>query len=109
MPDKFVTILMTAASKKEARRIISELIKKRLVACANLLNGVDSTFIWKGKVDKSKEVLVIFKTRKNLFKKVAARIRRLHSYEVPEIIALPIVDGSKEYLKWLDTAVSGHR
>ncbi len=102
MPGKFITILMTAPSKKEAQRIIAALIAKRLVACANLLNGVDSTFIWKGKIDKAKEVLVIFKTRKNLFKKVAAQIRRLHSYEVPEIIALPIVDGNKEYLGWFD-------
>jgi len=109
MPGKFITILMTAPSEKEARRIISALITKRLVACANLLNGVDSTFIWKGKIDKAKEFLVIFKTRRNLFKRVEAQIRRLHSYEVPEIIAVPIVAGNKEYLKWIDEVVGENR
>lgn len=105
MPTEFITVLMTAPSKKEARRIIAALITKRLVACANLLGGVDSTFIWKGKIDKARETLVMFKTRKNLFKRAASQIRRLHSYEVPEIIALPVVDGNKEYLGWLDRAL----
>lgn len=105
MATKFIIIFVTAASKKEAKQIISALIKKRLVACGNILDGVDSTFIWRGKVDSAKEVLIILKTKKNLFKKVASEIKRLHSYEVPEIIAMPIVEGGKKYLEWINENV----
>lgn len=109
MPGKFIVIFMTVPSKKEAKSIISALMSKRLVACANLIDRIDSKFVWKGKIDTAKECLVIFKTGKKLFKKAAAEIKKLHSYEVPEIIALPIIDGNKEYLGWLEGAVGKNR
>lgn len=102
----FIIIFITASSKKEARLIISALIKKRLVACGNILGGVDSIFIWKSKVNKAKEFLVILKTKKNLFKKVAGEVKRLHSYEVPEIVAVPIIEGNKKYLNWINRVVN---
>ena len=77
-------------------------MKKRLAACANVICGVDSNFWWNGKIDRAGEVLVILKTRSGYFKRVEREVRRLHSYAVPEIIALPIVAGSKGYLKWID-------
>jgi len=105
MPAEFITIFVTAPSKKEAKHIVSSLIKKRLVACANSLYGVDSTFVWKGKTEKAKEVLIVFKTKRNLFKKICSEVKQLHSYEVPEIISIPIIEGNKEYLKWIDESV----
>ncbi len=106
MSRKFIIIFITASSKKEARRIISALIKKRLIACGNILGGIDSTFIWKGKVENAKEVLVTLKTKKNLFKRIAREVEKVHSYEVPEIIAVPIIDGNKKYLEWIDKVVN---
>jgi periplasmic divalent cation tolerance protein len=72
-----------------------------LVACANIIFGVESRFWWKGRINKAKETLLILKTRRENFKRVEKEIKRIHSYEVPEIIALPIVAGSKSYLEWL--------
>jgi periplasmic divalent cation tolerance protein len=105
MPAEFIIIFITAPSKKEARRIISVLINKKLIACGNILEGVDSNFIWKGKLDKARELLIILKTRRNLFKRIVSEVEKVHSYEVPEIIAMPIIDGSKEYLKWINENV----
>lgn len=105
MPSNLIVIFVTAPSKKEAKGIISALIKKRLIACANLLDGIDSTFIWKGKIDKAKEVLLVLKTKSGLFKKVACEIKRIHSYKVPEIIAVPIIKGNSKYLEWIKEVV----
>jgi periplasmic divalent cation tolerance protein len=102
----YIIIFMTASSKKEARSIISALIRKRLIACGNILGACDSTFAWKGKVERAKEVPVMFKTKKALFKKIAREIERLHSYEVPEIIAVPIIEGNAKYLKWINEVAS---
>lgn len=103
---RFVVVFITASSKKEAQRIVSVLIKKRLVACGNILSGVNSMFIWKGRVEKAREALVVLKTKAALFGKILRETERLHSYKVPEIIALPIISGSRKYLKWIDESVS---
>lgn len=101
----FIIVFVTAPSKKEGKHIVTALMRKRLIACGNILNKIDSTFIWNAKVDKAKEVLIILKTKRALFKKIAREIERLHSYEVPEIIAMPIIEGSARYLKWIDESV----
>ena len=98
---RFCIIFVTCQSRKEADRIASSLLNKRLIACANIVSGVDSKFWWNGKIDKAKEFLVILKSRRTAFKKIEKEVKRLHSYEVPEIIAIPIVAGSKEYLGWI--------
>ena len=95
-------ILITTASPDEANRIASALVDEKLIACANVVPAVHSHFIWKGKRTEETESLLIAKTRRKLFDAVAKRVRELHSYDVPEIIALPIVAGSADYLKWLD-------
>lgn len=77
------------------------ILKKRLAACANIVSGVDSRFWWKGRLDRAKEALIMFKTVAKNFKKIEKEIKRLHSYEVPEIIAVPIMAGSKSYLNWI--------
>lgn len=106
MKTKFITIFVTCGSKKEAKRIVNSLLKKRIVACANIIDGIESRFWWRGKIDRAKEALVILKTTKKNFKALEQEVRRVHSYEVPEIIAMPIAAGSKKYLKWIeDSAV----
>ena len=98
----YIVVLVTAKDKKEAGKIARGLLRAKLIACANIVKGVQSLFWWQGKIDSSKEVLLILKTKKILFKKVLNQVKSLHSYQTPEIIALPIVNGSKDYLRWLD-------
>jgi periplasmic divalent cation tolerance protein len=105
MRERFIAVFITAASYKQARKLGEVLVSKRLVACTSILRGVDSVFIWNGKMDKAREVLLICKTRLSIFKKLTAEVRRIHSYEVPEIIALPIIAGNSDYLKWIEQSV----
>ena len=98
-------IMVTCASKEEARKIAMSLLGKRLVACANIISSIESRFWWKGKIGKAAEFLLTAKTVKSNFKKIKKEVKRLHSYEVPEIIAVPIVTGSRDYLDWIRRAV----
>lgn len=83
------------------------LVEERLAACVNRIAPVQSVYRWQGKVEQSEEELLIVKTRKTLFAALESRVRELHSYSVPEIIAVPIVDGSEGYLRWLGEQLSG--
>lgn len=101
----FCIVLITCGSKSEADGIVESLLKKRLIACGNIISGIESRFRWKGKIDKAKEVLAILKTRRKNFKRIEEEAKRIHSYEVPEIIAIPIVTGNEEYMKWLKSCL----
>jgi periplasmic divalent cation tolerance protein len=101
MTDKIV-VLCTCSTSEEARRLAGSLIEKRLAACVNLLPPVRSIYHWKGAVEEGDEILMIIKSSRPLFEKLRSEIARLHSYEEPEIVALPIVDGSQAYLEWMD-------
>jgi periplasmic divalent cation tolerance protein len=101
-----IVILVTAGNKKEAKKIASVLIGEKLAACVNIIGGVDSLFRWQGKIDSAKEVLLVIKTRKPLMGKLIKKVKSLHSYEVPEIIALPIIGGDKKYLSWLNESTN---
>ena len=101
--EDFIVILVTASSEEEAKKIAQSLVEKRLAACVNIIKDVQSVFRWKGKISDEKELLLIIKTRKKLYKNVEEEVKRLHSYEVPEVIALPIISGSKDYLYWIDS------
>ena len=105
MNTRYIVVLVTAKDKKEAGKIAKGLLEAKLIACANIVEGVQSLFWWQGKIDSSKEVYLILKTKKILFKKVAVKVKSLHSYQTPEIIALPIVNGSEDYLKWINSSV----
>jgi len=107
MAKDYILIMVTCASKEEARRISARLLAKRLIACANILPKIESKFWWKGKLEGAAEFLVTMKTVRSNFKKIEAQIRLIHSYEVPEIIAIPIVAGSRDYLGWISKAVVG--
>jgi periplasmic divalent cation tolerance protein len=106
MTDKIV-VLATCGSVKEARRIARALVEGGLAACVNIVQGpVESIYRWKGRVESAKERLVIIKTSRRRFAGIEREIRRLHSYQVPEIIALPVAQGSRNYLAWMSASVS---
>jgi len=100
--DRHIVILVTTSSKKEAEKIAKALLKEKLAACVNIISGIKSFFHWEGKIDNADELLLLIKTRKKLFKKVERTVKQCHSYTAPEVIALPIVEGSKKYLDWID-------
>ena len=104
MNTPYIVVLVTAKDKKEAEKIARGLLEAKLIACANIVGGLQSLFWWQGKIDSSKEVLLILKTKKILFKKVLNQVKSLHSYQTPEIIAMPIVNGSVDYLTWIDSS-----
>jgi len=100
MTDK-VVVLMTCKTAKEAERIVRRLLEKHLIACANLVPQVRSLYHWKGKIATAKECWVLLKSTRELMTALRIEVEKEHSYSVPELIALPIVDGSANYLNWL--------
>jgi periplasmic divalent cation tolerance protein len=101
MTDKIV-VLSTAGSQEEAHRLAMHLVEKRVAACVNILPAVQSIYRWKGAVEDAQEWLLIIKTRRQLLPGLQRELRTVHSYEVPEMIALPIVEGLEAYLNWID-------
>jgi periplasmic divalent cation tolerance protein len=97
----YIIVLITVQKEEEAADIAKDIVAGRLAACANIVRGVRSIYRWKGKMEDEEEVLMVVKTRRALFPELMKRVKELHSYSVPEIIALPIVEGSEEYLGWL--------
>src|SRR5204862_4502607 len=105
MPDaEAIVVLMTAASFEEAARIAEALVNQRLAACVQVLPEMQSIYFWQGGVQRDREVLMIAKTVRANFAELEQRVRAMHSYETPEIVALPIVAGSERYLEWLATS-----
>ena len=102
----YCVILVTASSPAEARRIGRALLKKRLVACVNMLPGVESQYWWQGKIERSRECLMMMKTRRGRFAAIERAVKQLHSYSVPEIIAVPLVAGQRDYLRWMDVSLA---
>lgn len=101
MTDKIV-VLTTCGSGDEAAKIARALVEKKLAACVNVMPGVRSFYRWKGAIEDEQESLLVIKSSRALFNDLRVEIEKLHSYEVPEVIAVPIVDGSEGYLAWLD-------
>lgn len=97
----YIIALTTFARKEEAENVAKTLLKEKLAACVQLI-PIESKYLWQGKIEESKEILCLIKTKEKLFNKLEKRIKELHSYSVPEIIMLRIEDGNKEYLKWLE-------
>ncbi len=104
MTDK-VVVLVTAGSLGEARKIARHLVEARLAACVNVSAPVESVYRWEGKIENGRERLLVIKTARELFPALQGAIRRLHSYTTPEIICLPIIDGSEEYLDWIEACL----
>jgi periplasmic divalent cation tolerance protein len=101
MTDK-VIVLSTCSSKEEALRIARGLVADRLAACVNLVEGALSVYQWQGSVQENQEVMLVVKSRRDLLGRLQERLASMHSYEVPEAIAIPVVDGLPAYLQWLD-------
>lgn len=99
-------VLSTASSEQEARKIAHTLVERRLAACVNIVPKIESIYRWEGKVEEAEEYLLLIKTTDAAFPRLREAIRELHSYEVPECIALSIEDGSNPYLKWIDDSVA---
>ncbi len=105
MTDKRI-VLTTTGSEDEARRIANYLVENQLAACVNLIPQIESIYRWQGKVESSHEWLLLIKTTADKFAGVRDAIRELHSYELPECIAIAIEDGSPDYLKWIEQSVT---
>jgi periplasmic divalent cation tolerance protein len=104
---RYRVVLVTCASIAEARKIGRTVVEKKLVACANIVAGVESIYRRKGKVERAREALVIMKTSATRLRSLEREVKRLHSYDVPEFITLTIVAGSKEYLQWIGENTPG--
>jgi uncharacterized protein involved in tolerance to divalent cations/ADP-ribose pyrophosphatase YjhB (NUDIX family) len=105
MPE-FIVVYVTAGSADEADRLARSLVDERFAACVNRIKSVQSVYRWQGKVEQSEEELLIIKTSRDRFAALEKRVRELHSYSVPEVIALPVIEGSSNYLKWLKEQVT---
>jgi periplasmic divalent cation tolerance protein len=101
LQNTYVIVMVTTASKQEAEKIAQKLLNQRLIACANIIGPVSSLFHWSGKTERAEEYLMFLKSRKDLVEKLVETVKALHSYEVPEILVLPVVGGSETYLEWL--------
>jgi len=96
-----IVVLVTAGTRDEAERLAQALVGERLAACVNVLGPIASVYRWRGEVQRDEETLLVIKTQRRHFDQLAARVSALHSYENPEIVALPIVAGAAPYLAWL--------
>ena len=105
-PRQYRVVLVTCGSIAEARKIGRNVVEKKLAACANIVPSVESIYRWKGKVERAREVLVVIKTTANRLPALESEVKRLHSYDAPEFIVLPIIAGSRKYLAWLQESTA---
>ena len=99
---KYIVVFITCPSREEADKIANAVIAKNFAACVNIIDNVRSIFHWQEKVEDADEVLLIAKTKAKLLDEIIPLVKQLHSYDLPEIIALPILGGSEDYLNWID-------
>lgn len=109
MEGPYVVILVTAKDEDEAQRIGQELLDARLIACVNIVKGVRSLFWWQGNIDQASEALLVIKSHKGLLEEIIAKVKSAHSYDVPEVIALPVIGGNPDYLAWIEDEVKGRQ
>ena len=101
----YIVLFITASSSEEAYKIAEVLLNQRKAACVNIVPGVSSLFWWQDKLDSAQESLLIVKTKASLLPEIISLVKGIHSYDVPEIIALPIVGGNQDYLEWIGREV----
>ncbi|MBU0600644.1 divalent-cation tolerance protein CutA [bacterium] len=102
----YLVIFITTPTYEEAKDIAHRLLNEKKVACVNIVSGVFSLFWWQGKIDSSKEALLVIKTQEKFLEEIIKLVKGIHSYKVPEIIALPIIGGNQEYLKWISESTN---
>ena len=101
----YIVLFITASNSEEAHKIAKVLLSQRKAACVNIVSGISSLFWWQDKLDSAQESLLIVKTKASLLNQIVTLVREIHSYEVPEIVALPIIGGNQDYLEWIDKEV----
>lgn len=106
---EYIQVFTTVENKRDAEKIARVLVEKRLAACVQIVGPVASTYRWKGKIETAEEWLCIIKSRQTLYADLEKAIKEVHPYETPEIIALPVVAGSKDYLEWLSSELKQER
>lgn len=104
-----IVVLSNCGSRDEAFRVARALVESRLAACVNVIPGVHSIYRWQGQVEEAEEWTLLIKTRRHLFEELSRELRRVHSYEVPEILALPVAAGTEDYLAWIATETAPDR
>jgi periplasmic divalent cation tolerance protein len=105
-PTDAIVVFMTAANRDEAVRLAEMMVAARLAACVQILPEMESVYRWQGKIERQQEVLVIAKTAASKFEKLEREVRAIHSYDTPEIVALPLTAASSPYLEWLKTSIT---
>ena len=108
MSDDAIVVFITAANGEEATRLADMLVGAHLAACVQILPEIESVYRWQGKIERQTEVLLLAKTMRSKFEDLEREVRALHSYDTPEIVAVPIVTGSASYLEWLVKATDLH-
>jgi periplasmic divalent cation tolerance protein len=98
---KYCVVFITAPRGPEPKRLAKMLLNKKLCACVNIVNSLDSFFWWKSKIDSAREALLILKTKRSLLERLIKEVKAIHSYSVCEIVALPLVGGNPDYFKWI--------
>lgn len=98
----YCIVKCTTASKKDAVNIAKHLLDKKLIACANIIPSITSLYEWDSKLNQDEESLIIMKSKEIFFDEIEAEIKKIHKYEIPEILCIPIIKGNKDYLNWLD-------
>jgi periplasmic divalent cation tolerance protein len=101
MKEQYIQVITTTENKEDVERIARNLLEKRLAGCVQIIGPITSTYWWKGNIESASEYLCLIKSKKNLYAKLEKAIKEIHPYETPEIIATPVVSGSKKYLGWL--------
>jgi periplasmic divalent cation tolerance protein len=103
---RYIVVLITSDSIEESDHIARALLEKKMVACVNIVRGIDSFFWWEGKADSARENLLIAKTKASLLPDIIAAVKKRHGYYVPEVIALPIIGGNQDYLEWIEQSIA---
>ena len=107
MDPKYIIVFVTAPTTDDGRKIAQTLVREKLAACVNILPGITSIYTWDGETCEDDEVLLIIKTRADLFETLSAAVQVVHPYDVPEVIATPLTDGAPDYLHWIDQVTQG--
>lgn len=106
MTNGFIEVFTTTARKEDAEKMAASLLGQKLAGCVQIVGPIFSTYWWEGKIESNQEWLCIIKTKRTLFEKLSATIQAVHPYKVPEVTAVPIVAGSKDYLDWLQSVLT---
>jgi periplasmic divalent cation tolerance protein len=104
-----IVVYITAPNEEEAVKISKIIVEEKLAGCINIVRGIRSIYMWQGKIEDDPEVLMIAKTQRSLFNALMTRVKELHPYTVPEIIAMPVIEGSADYLNWLKEVTSSEK